>query len=48
MIGGRVSKSSQGVILTANVVKQALSLPLSPEETRLEEAFARGELQEER
>jgi len=43
MIGGRVSKASQNVVLTTNVIKQALGLPLSPEEQRAEEAFQRGD-----
>lgn len=43
MIGGRVSKARNNVLLTKNVVKQRMSLPLNPEERRLEEAFSRGE-----
>jgi len=43
IIGGRVSKSSQNLTLTTNVVKQALGLSLSPEEQRAEAAFLRGE-----
>ena len=43
MIGGRVSKASQNVILTTNVIKEALGLPMSPEEQRAEEAFLKGE-----
>ena len=43
IIGGRVSKSSQNLTLTTNVVKQALGLSLSPEEQRAEDAFLRGE-----
>ncbi|MBI3825593.1 MAG: DNA sulfur modification protein DndB [Candidatus Rokubacteria bacterium] len=36
MIGGRVSKAHNNVILTAAVLKRALDLPLSPEEQRVE------------
>jgi DNA sulfur modification protein DndB len=43
LLGGRVSKARQNVLLTKNAVKQHLRLPLSPEEHRLEEAFKRGE-----
>lgn len=39
MTGGRVSKSTNNVILTTNVLKMHLGLPLSPEERRVEEAF---------
>lgn len=43
MLGGRVSKSQQNVILTTNAVKNHLGLPLSPEEQRVEDAFRRGD-----
>lgn len=43
LIGGRVSKSEQNVILTTNAIKQHLSIPLSPEEQRLEDGFKRGD-----
>lgn len=43
MIGGRVSKALQNVVLTGNFIKRHLDLPLSAEEERLESAFARGE-----
>jgi DNA sulfur modification protein DndB len=43
MLGGRVSKAGHHVTLTTNLVKQHLSLPLTPEEQRIEDAFARGE-----
>jgi DNA sulfur modification protein DndB len=42
MIGGRVSKASQNVTLTANVIKQYLQLPLTPEEQRVEDAYSQG------
>ena len=44
MIGGRVSKSTQNVILAANLIKKQLDLPLNPEELRLESAYQKGEL----
>lgn len=43
MTGGRVSKSNNNVVLTTNVLKQHLNVPLSPEERRVEDAFARIE-----
>jgi DNA sulfur modification protein DndB len=43
IVGGRVSKSTPNVILTTNAIKQRLSLALSPEEQRIEEAFRRGD-----
>lgn len=44
MIGGRVSKARTNVILSKNVVKDVLGLPLSPEEQRLEDAYHREEV----
>ena len=43
MIGGRVSKSQQNVLLTTNAIKQHLGLNLSAEETRAEDAWQRGD-----
>jgi len=42
MVGGRMSKNSQNVILTGNAIKIHLGLPLSPEERDAENAFQRG------
>lgn len=42
MTAGRVSKSSNNVTLTTNVLKQHLSVELTPEEQRVEDAFLRG------
>ena len=42
LVGGRVSKSQQHVILTANALKKHFDLTLSPEERRVEDAFKRG------
>ncbi len=42
MIGGRVSKGSNNVRLTANAIKKALQLELTPEEKKVESAFRRG------
>lgn len=39
LIGGRVSKANQSVLLTSAVIKQALKIPLLTEETRLENAL---------
>jgi len=43
MIGGRIQKGSNNVILTANYLKKKLGIELSPEEQRAEDAFKRGE-----
>lgn len=43
LIGGRVSKSTNNITLTANVIKQRLGLSLTPEEQRIEDAFLRGD-----
>jgi DNA sulfur modification protein DndB len=42
MIGGRISKMTNSVILTTNVIKAALGLPLSEEEQRVEAAYLKG------
>lgn len=42
LIGGRVSKSSNNVTLTANLIKNRLGLKLGPEEKRVEQMFERG------
>ena len=42
LIGGKVSKAYQNVILTTNVIKKHLALDLTDEEQRVEEAFRRG------
>jgi DNA sulfur modification protein DndB len=44
LIGGRVSKSTHNVILTANLIKQRLGMDLTSEEQRVEDAFKRGDL----
>lgn len=46
MIGGRVSKAQQNVLLTTNAIKHHLGLNLTAEETRAEEAHQRGEQQD--
>ena len=43
MVGGRLSKATQNVILTGNAIKRHLKLPLLPEEQRLEDGFKRGD-----
>jgi DNA sulfur modification protein DndB len=42
-LGGRVSKSFQNVILTGNLLKAKLNLPLHADEQRIEDAHVRGE-----
>jgi len=42
LIGGKVSKVTTNVILTANVVKSSLGLELGPEEQKVEMAFKKG------
>jgi len=39
LIGGRVSKANQSVLLTSSVIKKSLNFPISNEEKRLEEAL---------
>lgn len=39
MIGGRVSKAHNNVVLTASLLKEKLGVPLSPEEQRVETQF---------
>ncbi|ENO88415.1 DNA sulfur modification protein DndB [Thauera linaloolentis] len=41
MIGGRISKVTTNVILTTNVIKKALSVPLDSEQLRVETAHGR-------
>jgi DNA sulfur modification protein DndB len=43
IIGGRVSKSHNQVLLTVNYLRHALGLRLSPEEQRVEDAYQRGD-----
>ncbi len=42
-IGGKVSKVTTNVILTTNVIKQALSLPLNEEQQKAEDAYLAGQ-----
>ena len=41
MVGGRVSKAHNNVVLTSAALKRALGLPLSPEERRVESHFSK-------
>ncbi|MGI5485415.1 DNA sulfur modification protein DndB [Microtetraspora malaysiensis] len=43
IIGGRVSKNHQNVVLTVNHLRQQLGLELSTEEKQAEDAYQRGE-----
>lgn len=42
LVGGRLSKARINVILTSNVLKKALDLPLEPSEQELEDKYAAG------
>lgn len=42
LIGGRLSKAHQNVVLTANAIKDHLGLELSDDELRVEDAYKRG------
>jgi len=42
MVGGKMTKISNNVILTTNAIKSALRIPLSEEEQRVEDASLRG------
>jgi DNA sulfur modification protein DndB len=42
MIGGRISIASHCITLTANAIKKALKLELTPEDKKAENAFKRG------
>ncbi len=42
LIGGKVSKVTTNVVLTTNVVKMQLGLPLEPEEDRIEKAYKKS------
>jgi DNA sulfur modification protein DndB len=39
MVGGRLSKATACVVLTGNVLKQSLDLPLTPDEQEIEDQF---------
>lgn len=43
LVAGRVSKSSNHITLTANLIKHRLGLPLTPDEQRIEDAYLRGD-----
>jgi len=43
MLAGRIQKSSNNVVLTANYIKQKLKIDLTPDEQRVEDAYKRGE-----
>ncbi len=42
MIGGRVSKTTQNVTLTVNIIKKKLKISLTPEEKRVERIYLGG------
>ena len=39
MVGGRMSKTSNSIVLATTLLKSRLNLELSPEEKRVETAF---------
>lgn len=43
VVRGKLSKSTQNVVLTANCIKGHLGVELSPEDQRIEDAFLRGD-----
>ena len=43
MVGGSLNKSQKNVILTANVIKKVLGLPLDPNEEAVEKNYAKGQ-----
>jgi DNA sulfur modification protein DndB len=43
LVGGRLNKSENNVILTANILKRTLGLPLSPGEEKVERQYAKAE-----
>ncbi len=44
LIGGRLSRAENNVILTSNVIKMTLGLSLDPKEEHVEELYAKGQL----
>jgi DNA sulfur modification protein DndB len=42
LIGGRLNKSENNVVLTANVIKRQLGLPFSPTEEKVEQNYVRA------
>lgn len=44
MIAGKISKAHNNIILSANVIKKALGLPLNPKEEEVEMLYSRGKL----
>ena len=42
MIGGRLMKANQGILLTAAAIKKSIGVELTPDEKRAEEALSKG------
>src|SRR5262249_37517244 len=42
LIGGRLNKAQNNVVLTANVIKRTLDLPLTPSEQAVEELYEKS------
>ncbi|UZP69211.1 DNA sulfur modification protein DndB [Desulfovibrio mangrovi] len=44
LIGGRLSKAKNNVVLTANAIKRHLNLPLDPKEQEVEDSYVAGRM----
>jgi DNA sulfur modification protein DndB len=44
MVAGKISKAHNNIILSANIIKNALGLPLNPKEEEIEMLYSRGKL----
>ena len=44
LVGGRVSKTYNNLILTVNIIKKILNIPLTNEESRIEALWQKGEI----
>lgn len=44
MIAGKISKAHNNIVLTANLIKRTLRLPLNPAEEQVEKDYAKGRL----
>jgi hypothetical protein len=42
MIAGRLSKTNANIVLTGNLIKRHLDLPLGPEEQAIEDRWSSG------
>ena len=44
MIGGKISKAHNNIVLTGNLIKKALGVPLNPKEEQVEMLYTRGKI----